>query len=547
MHDAFRPAHVCRHLTVPATTLVDNLEVSARRYPHKAALVFYGAELDYARLLGEVERIAGWLARHGVAPGDRVLLDLQNSPQFVIGYYAILRAGAVVVPVNPMSVETELAHYARDSGARVALAGQELRGAVLPLVGSLLDHVLLAAYADYAGESAGAPDIVTAPRWQPEGTGATCWNAALARDLRAPPLAAEPDDIALLPYTSGTTGVPKGVIHTHRTVQATLVSGVQWFGATQDSVFLATLPLFHVTGMQHSMNGPLFAGATTVVLARWDRELAARSIEHYRVDRWTAIPTMLIDFMGTPDLARHDLGSLRVLWGGGAAMPEAVALRLQEMGLAYVEGYGLTETISQTHLNPPQHPKKQCLGIPVPDTEALVIDPDDRSVLPAGAVGEIVVRGPQLFKGYWQQPEATRAAFVDIDGRSWFRTGDLGYVDADGYFFMVDRLKRMINAAGFKVWPAEVEALLYEHPAVREACVIGARDARRGETVKAVVVLEDLHRDTTRAADIIEWARGRMAAYKVPREVRFVDALPKTASGKILWRLVQDEDARRDG
>jgi fatty-acyl-CoA synthase len=509
-------------------------------------LVFYGTAVSYRQLYAEVELIAGWLQQQGVSRGDRVLLYMQNSPQFVIGYYAILRADAVVVPVSPMNLREEMRYCVRDSGAGIALAGQELLEQIQPLVGNGLRQLLVAAYRDYVDDIAqpGLPDVVTAPRAAATGPALTRWCDALEAGHAASLSRAGPEDLAVLPYTSGTTGVPKGVMHSHRSVQATLISGVQWFNATQDAVSLATLPLYHVTGMQHCMNGPLFAGATTVLLTRWNRELAARSIEHSGVDRWTAIPTMLIDFMATPDLAQYDLSSLKVLVGGGAAMPAAVALRLQEMGLTYVEGYGLTETISQTHMNPPQRPKSQCLGIPVTDTEALVIDPDDLSIRPSPEVGEIVVRGPQVFKGYWNQPEATRNAFVDIDGKSWFRTGDLGYVDADGYFFMVDRLKRMINAAGYKVWPAEIEATLYLHPAIREACVVAVRDARRGETVKAVIVLNESYRGAISAEDVMAWASGQMAAYKVPRQVEFVETLPKTASGKILWRLIQEQQQR---
>lgn len=539
------PPYLSRHLTIPGTHLHYNLEVSARRFPDKPALIYYGTAISFRRLHAEVDLIAGWLQQQGVSRGDRVLLYMQNSPQFVTGYYAILRADAVVVPVNPMNLRNELQYCVRDSGAEIALAGQELQEQIQPLVGDGLRGLLVAAYRDYVDDigQPDLPDVVVAPRVSVTGPAVTRWCDALEAGHAASPTTAGPEDLAILPYTSGTTGVPKGVMHCHRSVQATLVSGLQWFNATQDAVCLATLPLYHVTGMQHCMNGPLFAGATTVLLTRWNRDVAARSIERYRVHRWTAIPTMLIDFMGTPDLAKYELSSLKVLWGGGAAMPEAVAQRLEEMGLTYVEGYGLTETISQTHLNPPQRPKPQCLGIPVTDTEALIIDPDELSIRPSPEVGEIVVRGPQVFKGYWNQPEATRSAFVDIGAKSWFRTGDLGYVDADGYFFIVDRLKRMINAAGYKVWPAEVEAMLYRHPAIREACVVAVRDARRGETVKAVIVLNDSYRGGISAEDVIAWAGGQMAAYKVPRQVEFVETLPKTASGKIFWRLIQEQQS----
>src|SRR5947209_11991424 len=227
-------------------------------------------------------------------------------------------------------------------------------------------------------------------------------------------------------------------------------------------------------------------------------------------------------------------------------MPEAVARRLEEViGLPYVEGYGLSETMAPTHINPPHRPKRQCGGIPIFNTDARVLDPDSLAELGAGEVGEIVVHGPQLFKGYWRQDEATRQAFVEHDGKRFFRTGDLGYYDDEGYFFITDRLKRMINASGFKVWPAEVEASLYAHPDIQEACVIGTLDRYRGETVKAVVVLKKDSKGKVSGQEISDWARERMAAFKVPRVVEFVEELPKTATGKILWRKLQEEENRK--
>jgi fatty-acyl-CoA synthase len=235
---------------------------------------------------------------------------------------------------------------------------------------------------------------------------------------------------------------------------------------------------------------------------------------------------------------------LRNVSGGGAAMPQAVAERLQaEFGITFAEGYGLTETAAPSHANPPERAKLQCLGIPIFSVDSRVVDPLTLEELPVGEVGEIITRGPMVFKGYWKHPEATADAFVEFEGRSFFRTGDLGRMDEEGYFFLTDRLKRMINASGFKVWPAEVEALLYRHPAVQEACIIAARDAYRGETVKAVVVLRPDAKGNTSADDIVNWSREHMAAYKVPKVVQFVDALPKSGSGKVMWRLLQEQES----
>lgn len=546
--DAFWPRGQPRHVTIPETDLFYNVTVSARRYPAKPALVFYDTPVSFARFEREAERLAGCLqAACAVARGDRVLLYTQNSPQFVIGYYAILRAGAVVVPVNPMNLGEELRHLAADSGARVAITTQDLLDRIRPLLDGpapLLDRLVVGAYSDYleVPTDLPVPDLVAAPRRPLDGPRMIAWHDAIAAGPEPGPIAVGPDDLAVLPYTSGTTGQPKGCMHTHRNVLYQVLASGQWANAKSDNVMLAVLPLCHVTGMISGMHVPLCFGCTIVLLPRWDRDAAARCIERYRVSNWSCIPTMLMDFLADPKLGERDLSSLARLSGGGAAMPAAVAERLQALGLTYIEGYGLTETIAATHINPDAHARKQCLGIPIMDVDSRVVDPETLAELPAGEVGEIVTHGPQVFQGYWRRPEADRDCFIRIDGKRFLRTGDLGYVDGDGFFYMVDRLKRMINAAGFKVWPAEVESLMYRHPAVQEACVVAARDERRGETVKAFVVLRQAERGQVTEAALIDWCRANMAAYKVPRIVALVDELPRSGAGKVLWRALQEQE-----
>ena len=526
-------------LEVPRTTVVHNLEEVAARAPQSIAIDYYGSRMTYAELKREVEALAGYLQqRCGVAKGDRVLLYLQNSPQFVIAYYAVMRADAVVVPVNPMNRTEELRHYVSDSDATVAIAGHDVVAQLAPIS---LRKVIVAAYSDYLR----TPTDLPVPDFVRISSADHSWKRAIEAGLRPGPHTAGPEDLAVMPYTSGTTGKPKGCMHTHSSVQATTVPYLQWRGASDGSVVLAALPMFHVTGMQTGMNAPIHLGATMVILSRWDRDCAGMQIARARVTNWSAITTMMVDFLSNPKLKDYDLSSLQVLGGGGAAMPEALARKLEDViGLPFVEGYGLSETMAPTHINPPHRPKRQCGGIPLYNTDARVVDLENFKDLPPNEVGEIIVRGPQVFRGYWKQPEATRQAFVEHDGERFFRTGDLGYYDEDGYFFITDRLKRMINVAGFKVWPAEVEAMLYAHPAIQEACVVGARDEYRGETVKAIVVVKKDAKGTT-GADIIEWAREKMAAFKVPRVVEFVDALPKTATGKILWRELQERENRK--
>ena len=544
-HLRFWPATQSHSLTVPQTSLLHNLEVSAARYPDKTFLIFYDSHISYRRFAHEVELLAGFLSEHcGVRKGERVLLYLQNSPQFVLAYYAILRLGAVVVPINPMNLTEELRHYVRDTAASVAFVPQDLLVQMQPLLAEGLQHLIVAAYADYleVPSDLTIPDFVRAARVPLAGPGITLWSAALAAHLQAAPVSVGPDDLCVMPYTSGTTGQPKGCMHTHASVMYNVVASMQWFGAQQDSVALAALPFFHVTGMQGSMNGPLYIGATLVLLARWDRDTAAECIRRYRVTAVQLISTMVVDLLASPRVDEYDLSSLRRISGGGAAMPQAIAQKFQDLlALPYVEGYGMSETIAPTHINPPQRTKQQCLGIPIYDVDARLLDPDTLQPALPGAVGEIIVHGPQVMRGYWNNSAATAAAFIEIDGKRFLRTGDLARIDEDGYFFMVDRLKRMINAAGFKVWPAEVEALMYRHPAIREVCVVARSDARRGETVAAVVVLHTAMRGLLSEQDLIDWAHQNMAAYKSPRSIIFREALPKSGSGKLEWRRLQSE------
>ncbi len=553
-HHKIWPKRLPRQLAVPQTSLWFNLEVAAARYPDKTAFVFFGRALSYAELKRQAEVLAGWLQAQGVGTGDRVALYLQNCPQFVVALYAVFRANAVAVPVNPMNRADEFGHYITDPETRVVICAADLAGfvaeadAVLPPA-LRLKAVLVTRYSD--AMPAGALDPAEAPsatieQWlradPPLPAGCARWNDALAAG-HAPGLhSAGPDDLALLPYTSGTTGLPKGCMHTHRTLMHNAVSGL-WTNSGAETVGLGVVPMFHITGMMLCALGTVYAGATLVLMPRWDRELAGRLFARHGITHWTCIPTMVIDLFGSPNYKSFDLSSLRYIGGGGAAMPQAVAQRLlDEFGLTFAEGYGLTETAAPSHSNPVERAKLQCLGIPYFSTDARVVDPITYEELPPGEAGEIIIHGPQVFKGYWRHPEATESAFITFEGKRFFRSGDLGRMDEEGYFFITDRLKRMINASGFKVWPSEVELLLFKCPLVQEACIIGAKDEYRGETVKAVVVLRAEAKASAKPEDIIAWAREHMAAYKVPKIVEFVDHLPKSGSGKVMWRLLQDQE-----
>ncbi len=542
-HFAHWPPGLPHSLPAPRTTLHALLADAASRHPGKPLAHFFGRTLSYGEAAEAVERLAGHL-QHAcrVRPGDRVLVDLQNSPQFVIAACAVLRAGAVLVPVSPMNVGAELGHYIEDAETRVAIVGQETWPQFAPLLGrSRLLRVVVAAYSDCIDPATdlAPPESVAAPAARIDAGGVVSWADALAAGRRAEPSTASPDDLCMLLYTSGSTGKPKGCMHTHATVMHNVHGAVAWEGIGADAVALSTAPMFHVTGLVHSLFATLHAGGAMVPLPRWDPHVAARLVERHRCTHWANVPTMVVDILSHPQALKHDVSSLRCIFGGGSSMPEAIAQKFFDTcGIRYMEGYGMTETISQTHSNPAQRTKQQCLGIPVFDTESHVIDPETLAILPPGEAGEIVVRGPQLLKGYWQQEDAFRDSWCEVEGKPFFRTGDLGRMDEDGYFFIADRLKRMINAAGFKVWPAEVEGVMYRHPAIHECCIIASPDERRGETVKAVVVLKP--GATATADEILEWARTEMAAYKAPRKLEFSAGLPRTSSGKLMWRALQD-------
>lgn len=542
------PAGVDRSIGPLPASLGAALRATAARRGEALAIAFYGAEISFSELLGRVERLAAFLQHHcGVRHGDRVLLDMQNSPHAIIAYQAIARAGGVVVPVNPMSMPDEIAYLAADSGARVALIGAELIGRFAALVPAPLGHVVVASYGDeipadtpfrlppVIGESA-LPDSLP--------PGFIAWPQALAETRPPRPDICRPDDLCVMPYTSGTTGRPKACMHTHHSVLFTAFVQARWYVYGDYTVLTGFMPMFHVAGMQLSLNGCAACGATVVVMARWDRDLVAPLFRRYGVTLWSAAPTMVVDALAAEGFDDAAFARLKIITGGGAAMPAAVAAELKRRwNLSYVEGYGLTETMSPSHLNPVDRPKPQCLGVPVQETDARIIDPSTLVELPAGETGEIVVAGPQVMRGYWNRPEATAEAFVSLDGRRFLRTGDLARVDEDGYFHMVDRLKRMISVSGFKVWPSEVEASLYRHTAIQECCIVSAPDAYRGETVKAFVVCRPGMELT--AEDLIAWAREAMAAYKVPRLVEFVAVLPRTASNKLDWRRLQDAEWAR--
>ncbi|UBV44984.1 AMP-binding protein (plasmid) [Deinococcus taeanensis] len=529
------PAGKPRTLTLPRTGLMHNLRVSAERYPDKVALWHYGRTWTYAQLHEQATRLAGHLAAQGVQRGDRVAVWLQNSPEWAISAFAAWQLGAVVVPLAPMLQAREFGFFLQDAGIRVGVVGAELYERARQ---AGLGHAVVANVMRGAASADGVPlpdGLDVTPDLQ--GSDVTLDEALQAAPAPEAPVTGE--DLCVMPYTSGTTGLPKGCMHTHRSVQANVFGAGVWVDGSVEDVFLAALPFFHVTGFINSLLSALTTGAKVVVMSRWDRDAARALIRDHGVTLWTNTPTMVIDLMASPNFNPQDLSSLRSVTGGGASLPASVGQRLLDLtGIMFLEGYGLSETMAQSHSNPKGRQKLQCLGIPLFNVDSRVVDIDTRRELPPGETGEIVIRGPQVMQGYWNRPDATAEAFVDLDGQQFFRTGDLGYMDDEGYFFFADRLKRMVNVSGMKVWPAEVENLLHGHPAVQEACVISVPDERSGERARALIVRRPGVDVTPEALQ--EWAREQMAPYKVPRDWQFVDTLPRSPTGKVAWRQLQE-------
>jgi acyl-CoA synthetase (AMP-forming)/AMP-acid ligase II len=527
-------------IALPDWPLPFAVKRNAQAQPRHPAIVFYGREVSFAELDDASDRFAGWLRGHGLAPGDRVALYLENCPQFAIAYMGSLKAGCVNVCLNPMLKSAELERDLVDSGARALVASDHGYPAVEPVrERTSLRAVALTSYRDYLPE---APTLPVPPSFLlPEETfaGTQSFVSVVAEAPRIARIEERgPHDTALLQYTSGTTGVPKGAEITHRNIVANCELQRVYVGLREGETALAVLPWFHITGMECQLNLATYMGSTIVALGRFDLEAVLAAIQRYRCTATTLITTINAAIGNFPGTAQYDLTSLRTCCSGGAPVPEAVAERWEAAtGYKLIEGYGLSETTAPTHINPPHRPKYGTVGAALPFTDVRIVDAEDRTRDAApGEPGEILVKGPQVMKGYWRQPQATAEALQD----GWLATGDIGRLDDEGYLRIVERKKDLIKASGFSVYPAEVEATLYRHPAVAEAGVVGVPDDYRGEEVVAFVVLRPQDKGVVTPEQIAAWARGEMAVYKAPRRVLFVDALPRTATGKILRRALRD-------
>jgi long-chain acyl-CoA synthetase len=537
-------------LEVPPITVPDFLRESAQKYPSQVATVFMGGRLTYRQLKEQVDRFAAALMDLGVGKGARVSIMLPNCPQAVIAYYATLSIGAVAVMTNPLYVERELEHHWADASVETAVILDRLWPRVQKVRPKTpLKRVIVTGIQEYLP----FPKNLLYPfKARREGTwvdvpcqdGVVSFKRLVAhRPKVGPEIEVKPDDLACLQYTGGTTGTPKGAMLTHRNLVAS-VTQIRRFllhkneEATDRAI--AVLPLFHVYGMNGVMNLGVYLAATLVLLPLFDIKMLMDTIRKERPTFFLGVPALYVAVNTYPGVDKMDLTCIKACFSGAAPLPVEVIEKFEERTQARIaEAYGMTETSSVTHVNPMYGLRKHgSVGVPIVGTDARIVDPDAGTQdLPPGQVGELVVKGPQVMKGYWNQPAETAEVLRD----GWMYTGDLARMDEDGYFYIVERKKDLILSGGFNVYPREIEEVLYEHPKVLEAAVVGVPDPVRGEKVKAFVVLKP--GQTATGSEIIRFCRERLAAYKVPRAVAFRDALPKSLAGKVLRRAIREEEA----
>jgi len=536
------------------------LERSARRHAGKPAIAWFGRRIPYKRLLAEVERFSAVLAGLGVKQGDRVALIMLNCPQYVIGYYATIRLGAVVVGNNPFYTKREMEHQLRDSGAEVAVV-LDIQWAdfadVFKAVG--LRHVVVTRLNDYMAfpkkqlapikfrktlKSQGKP-------WPPVPKGApVAWWANLMRDVGPVPPMATVDprgDAAGFIYTGGTTGVSKGAMLSHLNLSSNAMQAAAYIGLVDgEETILCALPFFHSFGMIAMNVAVVTGGKMAIVPNPRDLHMVLKNISKEKPTFFPGVPRMFVALNESPLTPKYDLRSMRACVSGGAPLPEAVARRFGEVtrGARVVQGYGLTETSPVTHANPfDGSARPGAIGLPVPDTDCKIVDlANPEKTLGPGAPGELCVRGPQVMLGYWNRPEETARTIIN----GWLHTGDIAVMDEDGFFRIVDRLKEMIIVSGFNVYPTEVEEVLYHYPKIEKVCVAGVPDPSTGEAVKAYVVLKQ--GETATPEEIIEWCRDSrhgLSGYRVPKQIEFRESLPETLIGKVLRRVLQEEERQK--
>ena len=532
------PSDVPKHLDYPEVPLFNLLRQAAKKHPKSPALAYLDRETNYQELDAFSNQFAGALAKLGVSKGDCIALFLPNIPQFVIAYYGILKAGAVLTAISPMHREREVEYQLCDSKAKAIVTLDSL----LPMVKTIwqkshLQHAIATSQEEYASQF---PLSTQSNRTQRVHS----FQRLLAQNEAAPPnLKIDPsEDLAALQYTGGTTGKAKAAMLTHRNLVFNAVAFAAWIkGAEAQETFLTALPLFHIYGMTTSLNVPISLAAKMVLLPKFDSTEALKAIQKHRTTVFCGVPTMYQTLLATPALADFDLTSIRVCISGASPLPPQVQKEFMQItGGLLAEGYGLSEASPVTHCSPVDQTMKivraGSIGLPLPDTEAKIVDIESGEVtLPIGEDGELAVRGPQVMKGYYQQPDET----VQVLRDGWLLTGDIARMDSEGYFYITDRKKDLIKYKDYSVYPREIEDILYEHPAVKLCTVVGKANARSGEIPKAYIVLKEGVKVTVQ--EIIDFVNAKVAPYKNVREVEFRKELPLSSAGKVLRRSLRDE------
>ncbi|RTE05822.1 long-chain-fatty-acid--CoA ligase [Paenibacillus whitsoniae] len=542
------PAEVAPTYEYPKHNLAQFMIDSAHRYPQRNALHFMGANLTYRELLDASYRFAHALQDLGVLPGERVSIMLPNCPSAIIAYYGTLLMGGIVVMTNPLYVERELIHQLSDSEARVIVTLDLLFNRVQKAkVHTAIQHVIVTSIKDYLP----FPKNLLYPiKMRKDGTplrvvygeGVHAFKKLLRAASNEPTCAVvdSDEDIALLQYTGGTTGFAKGVMLTHSNLIANTIQTSRWCYRREEGGdrFLGAIPVFHVFGLTVLLNQSMYQAGMLILIPRFDVDMILDTIHKLKPTIFPGAPTMYVGLINHKRAKELDLSSINICVSGSAPLPLEVQERFEELTHGrLIEGYGLTEASPVTHANPIWGFRKiGSIGLPFPDTDVKVVDSDTGEELPVGVIGEIAIKGPQVMKGYWKREKETAMTLKN----GWLYTGDMGRMDEDGFFSIVDRKKDLIIAGGYNIYPREIEEVLYEHPAVLEAAVAGVPDEYRGETVKAFIVVKPGMTLTVQELDT--WCRERLAAYKVPRKVEFRETLPKTMVGKVLRRkLLEDE------
>jgi len=541
------PSYLPKEIEFTPAPLHLLLTRAATRFPGRVCLAYQGKTLTYSEVDELSSRFASALVGLGVRKGDRVALFMPNMPQFVISYFGILKAGGIVVPCSPLYKEKELEYQLRDSGSSIVVAandivkGNDLYQSLGACRSRLnLNQVVAASVTDYLpGIKKSLAGVAGVKNQQRRDTLKFTDLIKSHAPLEKFPEVDAREDVAVLQYTGGTTGTSKGAMLTHYNLFSNALMIAAELPLTAEDVMIACLPLFHIYGMTVTMNSAISAGAKIILHPRFEVEEVMRSIQKEGVTCFCGVPTMYIAVINSPRVSKFDLRTVRACISGGAALPLAVRKRFNELtGGNLVEGYGLTECSPVTHCNPLREGKVKdgSIGIPTPETDAVVVDIENpRKFLAAGEVGELAIKGPQVMKGYWNNREESEMVLKD----GWLLTGDIAKMDEDGYFYIVDRKKDMVDVGGFKVYPREVEEVLYEHPGVKEAAVIGMADSYTGEAVRAFIVPKDPSKKLTEE-ELIDFSKQRLAKYKVPKRVDFVSELPKTLVGKVLRRKLRE-------